>query len=167
MTETELDSIKIESAYANFLRNDTMDDLVIRNVKEQLPIEYSSEELAYAEKFQKKGNLPDAPDPICKYFDDNKYKPSRGSTDVADVSWIVPISQPRIACAAAGSVGHGWTTTAQGKSSIAHKGMHVAAKVMAGCVYDLLTNPDLLVAAKDDHMKALQGKSYFSLMQVD
>lgn len=167
MTETQLESVRIESAYANFLRNDTMDELVIRNVKEQFPIEYTTEELAYAAQFQKKGNLPEALDPICRVFDENKYKPSRGSTDVADVSWIVPISQARITCAATGSVGHGWTTTAQGKSSIAHKGMHVAAKVMAGCVYELLTKPELLAAAKEDHQKALQGKSYFSLMQVD
>ena len=61
-----------------------------------------------------------------------------GSTDVGDVSWVVPTVQTNVCCYAAGTALHSWQAVAQGKASIAHKGMLTATKVMACTGADLL-----------------------------
>ena len=73
-----------------------------------------------------------------------------GSTDVGDVSWVVPTVQARVATHAIGTPGHSWQITAQGKSGQAKKGMINAAKVMAGVAVDALADPHLIAAAKAD-----------------
>src|SRR5476649_1546328 len=62
--------------------------------------------------------------------------PMVGSTDVGDVSWVVPTVQARGATYAIGTPGHSWQLTAQGKMPAAHKGMVHVAKVMAGTALD-------------------------------
>ena len=83
-----------------------------------------------------------------------------GSTDVGDVSWIVPTAQVIAACQALGTPGHSWQLTAQGKTPYAHKGMVHVAKVMAGTAVDVLRNPDLLAQAKADHQARLARTPY-------
>ncbi|WP_419896504.1 M20 family metallopeptidase [Roseomonas sp. USHLN139] len=73
-----------------------------------------------------------------------------GSTDVGDVSWVVPTVQARGATYAIGTPGHSWQLTAQGKSALAHKGMVHVAKVMAGVAVDALQDPQLIAKAKAD-----------------
>ena len=53
--------------------------------------------------------------------------------------------------------------TAQGKSSIAHKGTLYAAKVMAASAIDLLQDPDLLRAAREEHRAQLAGRQYLPI----
>ena len=73
-----------------------------------------------------------------------------GSTDVGDVSWLTPTSQIETVCWPAGVPGHSWQIVACGKSSLAHKGMFLAAKVLAATAIDLLTDPELLEKAKKE-----------------
>ena len=79
-----------------------------------------------------------------------KGAPMMGSTDVGDVSWVVPTVQARVATHAIGTPGHSWQITAQGKSGQAKKGMVNAAKVMAGVAVDALSDPALITRAKAD-----------------
>ena len=85
------------------------------------------------------------------------------STDVGDVSWLCPTAQIMAATMAAGTPGHSWQRTAQGKSSIAHKGTLYAAKVMAASAIDLLQDPDLLRAAREEHRAQLAGRQYLPI----
>ena len=73
-----------------------------------------------------------------------------GSTDVGDVSWVVPTVQARGATCAVGTPFHSWQLTAQGKSPAAHKGLVHVAKVMAGTALDALQDPGLIERAKND-----------------
>ena len=83
-----------------------------------------------------------------------------GSTDVGDVSWVVPVGQVNVNCFAAGTALHSWQAVAQGKSPLAHKGMLTAAKVMACTGVELLTKPELLAQVKADWIDALDGEVY-------
>ena len=56
---------------------------------------------------------------------------------------------------AADTPGHSWQIVSQGKSSIAHKGMLYAGKVMAATVIDLMKDPELLAAAKAAKINAI------------
>ena len=79
---------------------------------------------------------------------DLKGAPMVGSTDVGDVSWVVPTVQARGATYAIGTPGHSWQLTAQGLLPAAHKGMVHVAKVMAGTAVDCLRDPALIEAPR-------------------
>ena len=56
-------------------------------------------------------------------YEPGKHEISYGSTDVGDVSWVTPTAQCWGACYAYGTPFHSWQMVAQGKLSLAHKGM--------------------------------------------
>jgi len=70
------------------------------------------------------------------------------STDVGDVSWVVPTARCLGACFSLGTPFHSWQLVAQGKSTIAHKGMSQIAKVMAATAAALYLDPSLIASAK-------------------
>ena len=72
------------------------------------------------------------------------------STDVGDVSWVVPTVQMWGANYAVGTPFHTWQMVAQGKSPAAHKGMVHAAKVMAAVAQQAFSEPHLVAAARQD-----------------
>ena len=83
-----------------------------------------------------------------------------GSTDVGDVSWIVPTAQLCVACNVFGTPGHSWQTVAQGATTFAHKGMLAAGKVMARAMADVLENPAIVAEAQIELKEALDGATY-------
>ncbi|MBC8530300.1 M20 family metallopeptidase [Gehongia tenuis] len=85
---------------------------------------------------------------------------SPGSTDVGDVSWVCPVGQVYTACSPATIALHSWAYTACGNTSFAHKGLLLAAKVMAASAIDLLENPDLVEKAQAEHRHQLGGSVY-------
>jgi len=90
-----------------------------------------------------------------------------GSTDVGDVSWVVPTVQARGATYAIGTPGHSWQLTAQGKTPAAHKGMAHVAKVMAGTAIAAIEDEALLARAKADHQARVQAKPYVCPLPPD
>ena len=73
---------------------------------------------------------------------------SPGSTDVGDVSWQTPTAQVYTACFTTCAPGHSWQNVSAGKSSIGHKGLLLAAKVLASTAVELFETPALIDAAK-------------------
>lgn len=94
----------------------------------------------------------DINDFIMPYVPSWAYSP--GSTDVGDVSWLTPTAQFTTACRVSGSPGHSWQNVSIGRTSIAHKGMLQAAKVLAGTAADLMTDPALLARAREEFRQA-------------
>ena len=85
-----------------------------------------------------------------------------GSTDVGDVSWVVPTNQIGTACMVSGTPAHSWQQVTQGTMSIAHKGMMVAAKVLAVSAMEFIENPEIIVQAKEELQHTLGGTEYKS-----
>lgn len=180
--------IKQVAAYSDVINNDTLADLLQENLEHVVPIGYTDEELAYAKKFQqviteldreglkdmaaviggKEGKKKLMEMPLWDFIvDKNSRYGGGGSTDVGDVSWVVPTGQVYTNCYAAGTAMHSWQAVAQGKSAIAHKGMMAAAKVMAMTGAQLLLNPDLVEKAKADWKEELDGETYPSPLPKD
>ena len=101
-------------------------------------------------------------DVICDYIVPLKDTETvmAGSTDVGDVSWLVPTVHLNIPTFAAGTALHSWQAAAQGKSSIAQKGMLYAAKIMALTAIDFLQKPELVNKAREELTKTLNGETY-------
>ena len=91
-------------------------------------------------------------------FDASKIQQDTSSTDVGDVGYAVPTLILGVATSCVGNVGHTWQMTAQSCSSIAHKGLLTAAKVMALAAVRTRERPDGIAAAKDEVTRRNGGR---------
>jgi aminobenzoyl-glutamate utilization protein B len=130
--------------------------------------EYSEEEQDFARRLQRfleveeKGYVGDV-----LPLEDEVQPPEGGSTDVCEVSYIVPEIGFRVTTAAAGVPWHSWATTACHGTSAGIKGAVVAAKVIALTAADLVTDPELLSAAREDFLERSGGRPYQSPIPAD
>jgi aminobenzoyl-glutamate utilization protein B len=85
-----------------------------------------------------------------------------GSTDVGEVSHLVPTCGLTVASAGKGLPWHSWATAADMGLPGASKAADVAARVLALTALDLLTKPELLKAAKAEFNRQTGGKPYVS-----
>jgi aminobenzoyl-glutamate utilization protein B len=90
-----------------------------------------------------------------------------GSTDVGDVSWHVPTGGLSTVCFAAGSPGHSWQNVAAIGSPIGHKGMMIAARVLALSAVDLLQDPQALKEARADFQQRMKDRKYTTKIPKD
>ena len=72
-----------------------------------------------------------------------------GSTDVGDVSYVVPTAWLNAACYAIGTPGHSWQLAAQVGTSVGEKGMLAAARAMAQAAVTVMEEPSLLEKAQE------------------
>ena len=93
-----------------------------------------------------------------------KGKVMPGSTDVADVSWKLPLGEFGTACEIIGSPGHSWQNVATSGMSIGHKGMLTAAKILAVSALEFMQNPNLVENALKEHNLAHKDKPYKSAL---
>ncbi|WP_081797052.1 M20 family metallopeptidase [Bacillus ndiopicus] len=181
MTETKV-KVKFDKACSNYLPNDTINQLLYKNLEAVGLPKYTEQELAYAKQMTQTltlneiqavkndvkdiagtYNIDTALDQMDSSFlnivlpYEQSNKAMAGSTDVADVSWAVPTAQCFTPCFVFGTPLHTWQVVSQGKTSIAHKGLLYAAKVMALTAFDLLQEPKLITKAKLEHAVQTNG----------
>lgn len=142
----------IHGIYA-MLPNDTLGRLMDRNLRRVGGVTYSPQERAFAERLRPSLGA-DAP-PITRAAEIAEYgiKEAGGSTDVADVSWVVATGGLRTATWVPGTAAHSWQAIAAGGTSIGVKGMMVAAKTLALTAMDLFSDPNLVAAAQAEYRK--------------
>lgn len=184
MTETEVE-IRQVAAYADFVANDVISQQVRKHFDELLPVGYTEEEIEYAKKFQgtitenERKRLQDSAKriagkncekllemPMWDFFRESPGG-SKGSTDVGNVSWVCPTGYFHVATLPAGTPGHTWQVTAQGKSSVAHKGMILASKILAATACDFFENEELIKEAKINWKENLDGETYTDALPKD
>jgi aminobenzoyl-glutamate utilization protein B len=161
-TETKLEVELVNSAY-NLLPNDALTRLFDTHLRRVGGVEYTAEEQAFAEGIRK--SLPEGERGVAgseKRVGPIEDGVGGGSTDVSDVSWVVPTAQFRAATFVPGTPGHSWQAVACSGASVGRKGMVVAAKVLALTAWDLLTTPAQVEAARESFKKRSEGKEYRS-----
>lgn len=175
MTGTKVE-IEFNTGVSEFKPNVPLTGLLEKNLKEILPIDgYTSEDISLAKSMvdtipsidtflskleDKKLAEHIRETGICNGFIENITGLGSGSTDVGDVSWVVPTAQFTTSCAACGTPMHSWQFVAQGKSNLAHQGMLTAAKAMALSAFDILQNPQTLKEIKESFENDLNGEKY-------
>jgi aminobenzoyl-glutamate utilization protein B len=118
------------------------------------PITYSKEENDFADKIMKEyGNALLGIDGSIKPIEKTKPDTDGGSSDVGDISWIVPEVGMIATTAPAKSPWHSWVVVACGGMSIGHKGMLFAAKALATTMCDMFENENLRKEVKEDFEK--------------
>jgi aminobenzoyl-glutamate utilization protein B len=90
-----------------------------------------------------------------------------GSTDVGDLSQIVPTSMLSTACFPTGCPGHSWGNVAAAGMSIGHKGMMHAAKIMAVTAIELFSDPSHLVKVRREFMQKTGGTPHVPPIPAD
>lgn len=148
-TGTKMDYEVIHGLF-NLLPNETLAEMMYKNLQEVGGVRYTEEETAFAEKIMESyefvtANLETATR-IQPY--QVQLRGSGGSTDVGDVSWVVPTAGLRTATWVPGTSAHSWQAVAAGGTSIGTKGMLVAAKTLSLTALDLFTNPKITAKAK-------------------
>ncbi len=113
------------------------------------PIIYTDSEVAFARKIQEvTGKEQTGLDADIKPLRETLDHPGGGSSDVGDVSWIVPEVRLSVTTAPIDTPWHSWAVVACGGMSIGHKGMMQAAKALALTMSDLYNNSSLLESVK-------------------
>src|SRR5712672_732678 len=175
MTETRME-MRIISAVSNALPNTPLEQTLHRIMEDLGPPRFDQADEEFAAKIRSTLTEKDIASvyhtigmdptdrPLADFIVplDAKRNPQIGSTDVGDVSWVVPTVQVHAPTVAIGTPFHTWQVVAQGKSPHAHKAMVQAAKAMAGLGIKALTEPKLIEAAKADLNKRTTRTPYVS-----
>lgn len=161
MTGTKV-SYRTVSAYADLLSIPSMEALMMAAMQEAPKPVYTEEDYAYAAQFAPTSDSPSIDTEILP-ADQTIYL---GSTDVGDVSWQVPTGLISVATEAAGCALHTWQIVAQGKSPLAHKGMHYAARTLFTAAQKLYSNAALRKEIQEDY-KVCKGKRAYRSMLPD
>lgn len=168
MTRTKL-SIQIDTDCHEIIPNAPLAELITRNLERIGPPTFTEDEELFARRLQ---------EPLIEQFgtkfpvaiDDSIHpttassEPSKGSTDVGDISWRVPTGGLRTTCMVAKSPGHSWQNVAAIGSSIGEKGIIYASKTLAVSAIALFEKPELIAAARADWAQRMDGKKYFSFI---
>ncbi len=125
------------------------------------PIKYTEEEQAFARAIQRATGVEEKGlNGAVQPLEEPKPDPPGGSTDVADVSWIVPTLHVSVTTAAEGAPWHAWPVVACGGMSIGHKGMLHAAKVLAATMVDLFEDAKTREAIQAEFKEKTKGHVY-------
>lgn len=149
-TETSMKYEIISGSY-NLVPNETLARLMYGNLQQVGGVIYTPEEVAFAKKIQ--SSLTFAAPPLetaalVQPFRTGSFFPA--STDVGDITWVVPTAGMGVATWVPGVPAHSWQAVACGGMSIGFKAMNNASKVLAMTGIDLFTNPALLAKAKKE-----------------
>ncbi|MGE3314203.1 MAG: amidohydrolase [Planctomycetaceae bacterium] len=164
MTRTKL-KVEFQTDCHELIPNAPLSEVMQQSMQAVSPPKFSKDEKIFATKLQQSlieqfGVHPNEPlDESLRALADAGYA-SNGSTDVGDVSWIVPTGGFRATCFAAESPGHSWQNVAAIGSTIGDKGTHYAAKVLAVSAIELLENPGRIAAAKEDWKTRMKDRKY-------
>ncbi|WP_424236735.1 M20 family metallopeptidase [Bhargavaea ginsengi] len=181
MTETELE-IDFIKACSNYVPNRAAERLLYESLTEIGVDEPTEDEKAFAKAIYETlseseqadavngmkafGYIGDGSDLEDKYIMEtiSTYVESdgilSGSTDVGDVSWVVPTAQLTTSTSAIGTPLHTWQMTSQGLSSNAHKAMLRSAGSMALAALKVFNDPEKMNPIREEFSAFAEKNPY-------
>ncbi|MFC3387486.1 M20 family metallopeptidase [Salinicoccus sesuvii] len=188
MTETEM-TIDFDKGCSNYIPNRHLEKLLYEGLEAAGAGEPKEDEKAFAKKLWE--TLPESvqqnylepisgfgytgdgseyagkylADTISPYIGREGILP--GSTDVGDVSWIVPTAQLSAATSALGTILHSWQMTSQGLSDFANRGMLRAAEGMAIAGVRLFESKEDLVEVREEFESFREKHDYMNPIPDD
>jgi aminobenzoyl-glutamate utilization protein B len=180
MTETAME-MRIISAVSNVVGNGPLEQAMHGILEELGPPHFDDADKAFARQIRSTLSpqeiaaswhsigLTQTDAPLADFTVplDARRNPAIGSTDVGDVSWVVPTVQAHAPTVAIGTPFHTWQVVAQGKAPAAHKAMIQVAKAMAATGAAVLSNPELMEAAKADLKARVGAAGYVSPLPTE
>ena len=145
-------SVSYEVMHGNFplMPNDTLQRIMHDKLTNRGGIKYSSAETDYAKEIHQTFLNPTAKigdqENILSYKSTHGY----GSTDVGDVSWLVPTGGVRIASWVPGTSAHSWQAVASGGTTIGLKGTKLAVQVLSETAQEIYLDPNIALRAKEE-----------------
>lgn len=175
MTETMVEE-HFEAGSTCVLNNHALADLQYEVMQALGPINFTTEEQAYAAEINA-NNPPGNSQMMARYMGLSPSQASQAligdvfpsvdegmilpaSSDVGDMSWLVPLSVLNTACWPMNVAAHSWGVVATGVMGIGHKGMMYAAKVMAGAAIKLFEEPKRLTAVRAEFAATTTATQY-------
>jgi aminobenzoyl-glutamate utilization protein B len=153
-TGTTVEHEIIHGVYS-MLRNDALARVMDLNLRKVGGIQYTPEEQAFAERIRPSLGNDVPPVAHANRIEPFELKEASGSTDVADVSWMVPTTGLYTATWVPGTPSHSWQALATSGTSIGVKGMLVAAKTLTLTAIDLFKDARLLREARVEYQKRI------------
>jgi aminobenzoyl-glutamate utilization protein B len=154
--------LTVQAGSYEMLANLTGARVLNQNLEWVGPIQYTEAEQEFARAIQratgKEESGVDAS--IQPLKDPPPADPEGGSTDVADVSWVVPTLHLSVTTAPKDTPWHSWPVVAAGGMSIGHKGLEHAAKTLAATMVDLFEDAELRAAIRAEFNEKTKGQPY-------
>ena len=139
--------------------NDTLQKIVHEKLSSRGGIKYSSQEKEFAKTIYKTFLSPKArigdQERVLSYQLAHGY----GSTDVGDISWLVPTAGLRTATWVPGTPAHSWQAVASGGTTIGLKGTKLAVQVLSETAKQIYLDPSIVSKAKEE-LKKRVGKDF-------
>jgi aminobenzoyl-glutamate utilization protein B len=158
----------IEGGDYEVLPNREGGQLMYENMKWIGPITYTEEEQSFARAMQKSVGISEKGiDGSVRDWRETAKDPEGGSTDVGDVSWVVPVINMTAVTAPAGVPWHSWAVVASSAHSIGHKGMIFAAKALGTTAIDVLLDSEARGSVIDEFEEKKEGHQYQSFIPED
>lgn len=148
-TETQM-SYEVMHGNYSLMPNDTLQKIMHKNLENRGGIKYSDAETEYAKTIMK--SFIDNDSEIGDQEEVLNYKMTHGygSTDVGDVSWLVPTAGARIATWVPGTSAHSWQAVASGGMSIGLKGTKLAVQILTDTAKAIYLDPGIADEAKKE-----------------
>ncbi|MES2496845.1 MAG: amidohydrolase [Pseudomonadota bacterium] len=143
-------SYSLVGSFKNMLINDTLGQVMDRNLRTVGGVKLTAAEKQWAGEVQTR--LPaGTKKPLTEFETIRPYTTNElvsASSDVGDVSYVAPTVGLSTATFVPGTPGHSWQVVAASGHPVGMKGAGVAARTMALTAAELMTSPDVLKKAK-------------------
>lgn len=156
-TQTRVEKEIVAGTYER-LHNRTLSKVIQRNLEAVGGVIYDERERKLVEGVIRATGNPDSiisqaakVQPLAEFPKEG----SGGSSDVGDVSWVVPLASFGAATFAPGSPGHSWQNVAVDGTTIGTKGLLNASRVFVLSAIELFTDAKLLQTVKDEFRQSV------------
>ncbi|UCF00429.1 MAG: amidohydrolase [Planctomycetota bacterium] len=150
---------EISGGNYSVLINETLAKLMDKNLRLIGGVKYTRDERAFAEAISQTLGKDSKASGTQEEIQPYELKQGKGSSDVGDVSMIVPTAEVLTATWVPGTTAHTWQATAASGMNIGTKGMIVAAKTMAFTAVDVFMNPSYVKQAREE-LEQRRGVDY-------